>query len=503
MNVATDNLATLIMVLVACGILGWGFFRAKAYGKLGILAWLQSAVLMVPWLVFFALFAAGIYLNLVSILLLLLVSTSVYVFLGKRLRAAGQEQLLQQRAAARIAQEQAQAAAQASPQDGQPVTTGEASGVTDKPQTIAPEDLKQIQGIFGIDTFFATETLPYQEGVLFKGNLRGDSATTHARLSEELHNRLSDRYRLFLLDSPDKRAVVVVLPSKVDPQPLTIAQRLIAGFLALATAFTCCEASGFLLNFDLTENWSRFPETLAIASGLIAILVAHELGHWWMARRHQVNWSIPFFIPTWQVGSFGAFNRILSWLPNRNVLFDLGISGPAVGGGLALILLIVGFILSSPDQALKLPAGFFQGSVLVGSLAKVILGNALEQAEVPIHPLVVVGWLGLVINALNLMPAGQLDGGRIVQAIYGRRTATWTTLATIITLGAVSFVNPLALYWAIVVLFLQRQLEKPSLDEITEPDDTRAALGLLVLFLMLATLLPLSSSLAGRLGIGG
>lgn len=501
MNVATDNLATLIMVLVACGILGWGFFRAKAYGKLGILAWLQSAILMVPWLVFFALFAAGIYLNLVSILLLLLISTSIYIVLGKRLRAAGQEQLLQQRAAARIAQEQAHAASQSHPD----VPKVEEQGVAtaEKPQTIATEDLKKIQGIFGIDTFFATETLPYQEGVLFKGNLRGDSATTHARLSQELQNRLSDRYRLFLLDSPEQRAVVVVLPSKVDPKPLSIAQRLIAGFLALATAFTCCEAAGFLLDFDLTEHWSRFPETLAIASGLISILVAHELGHWWMARRHQVNWSVPFFIPTWQLGSFGAFNRILSWLPNRNVLFDLGISGPAVGGGLSLIFLIMGLILSSPDQVLKLPSGFFQGSVLVGSLARVILGKALEQADVPIHPLVVVGWLGMVVNALNLMPAGQLDGGRIVQAIYGRRTATWTTLVTIITLGAVSFVNPLALYWAIVVLFLQRQLEKPCLDEISEPDDTRAALGLLVLFLMLATLLPLSSSLAGRLGIGG
>jgi membrane-associated protease RseP (regulator of RpoE activity) len=70
-------------------------------------------------------------------------------------------------------------------------------------------------------------------------------------------------------------------------------------------------------------------------------------------------------------------------------------------------------------------------------------------------------------------------------------------------LAIASLANPLALYWAIVILFLQRDLERPSLNEITEPDDARAALGLLALFLMLVTLIPLSPGLAGRLGIGG
>ena len=122
------------------------------------------------------------------------------------------------------------------------------------------------------------------------------------------------------------------------------------------------------------------------------------------------------------------------------------------------------------------------------------------------HPLTVIGWLGLVITALNLLPAGQLDGGRIVQAIYGRKIARRTTVATLVILGIISLVNssnPIPLYWTILVAFLQRELERPSLNELTEPDDTRAGWGLLLLFLMLATLIPLSPSLAGRLGIGG
>src|SRR4028119_1143595 len=85
---------TVLILLVAVGVLGWGFYRARTFGKLGILAWLQSAVLMLPWLLFFGLFAAGIYLNLAGVLLLLLVSTGTYIFLGNRLRAAAQDPAL-------------------------------------------------------------------------------------------------------------------------------------------------------------------------------------------------------------------------------------------------------------------------------------------------------------------------------------------------------------------------------------------------------------------------
>ena len=168
----------------------------------------------------------------------------------------------------------------------------------------------------------------------------------------------------------------------------------------------------------------------------------------------------------------------------------------------SLILLILGLLLSHPGSFFQIPAEFFQGSILVGALARVVLGSALQQSLVDIHPLAVIGWFGLVITAINLMPAGQLDGGRVVQAIYGRKIAGRTTVITLVILALVSFVNPLALYWAVLILFLQRNLERPSLNELTEPDDARAALGLLALFLMLATLLPLTPSLAGHLGIG-
>ncbi|OBQ29978.1 MAG: peptidase M50 [Aphanizomenon flos-aquae MDT14a] len=481
------------IVLIASGILGWGFYRARPFGKLGILAWLQSVVLMTPWLLFFGLFAAGIYINIVGILFLVVTSAGLYIFLGRKLREAGQDAILKQRATDRLA---AQSASEGD-KDSSVATEQQLA-----PTPIPEADLSLIRGIFGIDTFFATETIPYQEGVVFKGNLRGEPEAVHNRLTKTLQERLDDKYRLFLVENTDGKPVMIVLPSRTDPQRTQLGQKAFAVILLIATIATSLEVGGILQNFDLLSNPERFVEALPIALGLFVVLIAHEIGHWLLARRHQVRLSWPFFLPAVQVGSFGAITRFESLVPSRKALFDIALAGPAFGGITSLLLLVIGLLLSHSGSLFQLPNQFFQGSILVGSLARVVLGSALHSPVVNIHPLVIIGWLGLVITALNLMPAGQLDGGRIVQAIYGRKTAGRTTFATIVLLGIVSLGNPLAMYWAIVILFLQRDLERPSLNEITEPDDARAALCLLALFLMIATLLPLTPALAGRLGIG-
>ncbi len=536
---------TVLILLAALAILGWGLYRALPYGKLGILAWLQSVVLMLPWLLFFGLTAFGLFLNLATVLFMLLISTGIYIYIGRQLRKAGanlpksnQPVSLTDGAhpsstdASSLSRSEAKEATSrpavydteaqsvnaetesTQPSESETQSTpgrGAANATTndqaEKPELpeihpIPAEDLTAIQGIFGVDTFFSTETIPYQDGAIFKGNLRGEPAEVHCELTKALAERLSDRYRLFLVEGIEKRPVVIVLPSSNDPKPLSPLQKGIAVGLAIATLVTVFETCAFLLGFDLFETPNRWPEVAPIGISVLLILIAHEIGHWVLAKRNQVKLAWPFFIPAIQIGSFGAITRFTSLLPNRTVLFDVAIAGPAAGGLISLVMLIAGLILSHPGSLFQIPVEFFQGSILVGTLAKVILGDALTTPIVDVHPLMIIGWLGLVITAINLMPAGQLDGGRIVQAIYGRTTARRTTFATLIILGLASLVNPLALYWAILILFLQRDLERPSLEELTEPDDARAAIGLLALFLMIATLLPLTPSLAGRLGIG-
>ncbi|HEY9780597.1 MAG TPA: site-2 protease family protein [Leptolyngbyaceae cyanobacterium] len=499
MFTASETSIISLTVLVALGILGWGFYRARRFGKLGILAWLQSVVLMAPWLLFFGLFATGIYINLAGVLLLLVASTVVYVYLGNRLRAAGGDAVLQAKATERLNSSNSQTA------DSPDAAVKPASEKL-KIEVVPPipdEDLNAIRGIFGIDTFFATETIPYQEGAIFKGNLRGEPDIVYDRLNASLQKKLADRYRLFLVENADGKPVFIVLPSSNDPRPSSLSQKIFAAVLFVATIATSLETGGLLQGFDVFTAPARYQEVIPIALGILAVLVAHEIGHRLLAQRYQVRLSPPFFLPTLQIGAFGAITKIESLLPNRKVLFDIALAGPAAGGIVSLLMLLAGLILSHPGSLFQVPSQFFSGSILVGTLAKVVLSSAVNQPLVDVHPLTVIGWLGLVITALNLMPAGQLDGGRIVQAIYGRKTAGRTTIATVIVLGIASFANPLALYWAVVILFLQRDLERPSLNELTEPDDARAALALLALFLMIATLLPITPALAGRLGIGG
>ncbi len=507
---------TILLLLAAVGILTWGFLQAKPYGEPGILAWLQTVVLMGPWLLFFGFSAAGIYLNLAGILLLVVASAGAYIYLGRRLRATAKDPLAAKRAAtlmneareptissAAIADtDQATKTSEASESDAPEVGDPSHEAEEDALTPIPAEDLAIIEGIFGIDTFFRTQTVPYQEGAIFRGNLRGQPDQAAQTLSQKLTEKLGDRYRSFLLADPENKPVVIVLPSQNDPKPTSVAQRILAVALAVATLATSLETASILQGFDIFQSPERLSEALPIALGIAAVLGAHELGHRLLANRLNVKISPPFFLPAWQLGAFGSLMRFESILPNRTVLFDVAFAGPAAGGMVSFVFLLLGLVLSHPGSLFQLPATFFQGSILVGTVARAILGDALQSTLVDVHPLMVVGWIGLIITAINVMPAGQLDGGRVIQAIYGRKTLVRATVVTLILLAIVGLFNPLALYWAVLIVFLQRQPERPCQDDLTEPDDTRAALALLGLTLMLLVLLPLTPSLAIRLGIG-
>jgi len=368
---------------------------------------------------------------------------------------------------------------------------------------IPPEDLAQIKSIFGIDTFFAIETVAYEDGVIFKGNLRGEVEYVYESLAKKLKDLFADKYHLFFVESSEDKPTIIILPSSGVPKSTTFAQKNLALVLFLATVVTSMEAVGTLFGFDWFNQLSRYQEILPWVFLLLTIVGIHELSHHLIAKYYQIRLSIPFFLPTWQIGSLGTITRFESILPNRKILFDISLAGPATGGMFSLSLLIVGFFISNQGSILHVPSQIFQSSILVGGLAHLLLRDSLQQSFVNISPLVVIGWLGLVITALNLFPAGQLDGGRIALAIYGRKTARRITITTIIILGLISLVNlenSLALYWELIIIFLQREAEKPSLNEITDIDNFRALLGLLSFFFLLLILIPFSPFLVARLG---
>ncbi|AFZ52521.1 site-2 protease family protein [Cyanobacterium aponinum] len=522
----SDNVVIIVVSVVAIAIILWGYNRAKPYGEIGILAWLQSLALMTPWLVFFALLTLGIYVNLIGVIFLLVLSAGTYIYLGTLIRNKAKEQIKSN--IDNIFKANLNSESDSDNNDKKETEDQEKNNLSLEKQEdedvkesnftpvklaqlepefnpIQEEDLKEIKTIFGIDTFFAIDTIPYQEGVIFKGNLRGEAEYSHRHLTEKLTEKFGDKYRLFLVETPEEKPVVIILPSANDPKPLTLAQKNLALVLFLATIFTSMEAIALLLGFDLVGSWDRYPEVLPLTGGLWFILLAHEIAHRIIAERNKVKVSLPFFLPSLQIGSFGAITRFESLIPNRSVLFDVAFAGPAASFVVSLGILLLGFILSAPNSSFEIPTSFFRGSILVGGLAKLFFQSGLEADTIGVHPFTILGWLGLVITAINLLPAGQLDGGRIIQAIYGRKTCRRTTVGTLIILGIVSIFNPvnsLPFYWAIIILFLQRDLERPSLNELTEPDDSRAGWGLFLIFLSLTTLIPITPSLASRLGIG-
>jgi hypothetical protein len=256
-------MTALITVLIGLGILGWGYWRARPNGKLGLLSWLQSVMLLLPWLIFFGLFAAGIYLDLAGMLVLFVATTAGYVILGNQIRSIAPEEL------ARRAEAIIKARAEVDGPETTPAITGLEPNSSDlpEPSTIVPipnEDLELIRGIFGIDTFFATETIPFQDGVVFNGNLRGDLEKTFETLTTRLADKIGDRYRLFLIENQETRPTVVVLPSSNDPKPLTTAQSILAVVLFFVTVTTCLETAGILQGFDFYSAPDRYREVLPI-----------------------------------------------------------------------------------------------------------------------------------------------------------------------------------------------------------------------------------------------
>ncbi|MFQ3583842.1 MAG: site-2 protease family protein [Cyanobacteriota bacterium] len=493
MNIATE--ITPLFLLATLAFLGWGFWRARKRGSVAVWVWLQGSLLLLPWVAFLGLLLFGIYLNFAGFLLLLLVFTGLYIAVGRKARQLANQEL-QARREQLARQMEGQPDSLGSLQEAPPepsIGTSEAV-----PHRLSAEDLQAIQSIFGIDTFFATETIPYGEGAIFKGNLRQDPEVVLPLLLNKLKERVGDRYQLFLVEDPSEKPAVVVLPDEIVNYRASTGAKILAGALLFFSFLATLEVGANLFGFRLLDAPGRWVEALPVSVGILATLLVHEAGHRWMAGKYGVRLSPAFVIPSFGIGTLGSLNRIESPVPNRKALFDIAFAGPAAGGLLSLLVLLVGLVLSG-SAGLYVPTDLFRSSILVGTLARLVLGSEFQSEVIAIHPLVAVGWIGLGITALSLLPAGQLDGGRIVQAVYGRKTAARATFITLIALAVASFSNVLALYWALLILFIAREPERPPQDEISETDGQRDALALLALFLMVMTLLPIAPALAGFL----
>jgi len=231
---------------------------------------------------------------------------------------------------------------------------------------------------------------------------------------------------------------------------------------------------------------------LLFSSGLLLILGCHELGHYFAARAYGVQVSLPYFVPLplWPMGTMGAIIRMRSPIPNRKVLFDIGIAGPLLGMVVALPVLILGLALS-PVKPLQ-GVAFQEGNSLAYLFLKWLVKGPIRPGyDVMLHPFALAGWLGFFVTALNLMPLSQLDGGHIAYAALTRRFRYVVVLflGVLVALFAVSR-WPGWLVWVGLALLLGLR-HPPPLDEATPLDPLRRALVLVALALLVALLTPL------------
>ncbi|XP_047174237.1 probable zinc metalloprotease EGY2, chloroplastic isoform X1 [Vigna umbellata] len=351
--------------------------------------------------------------------------------------------------------------------------------------------------VFGFDTFFVTSQDPYEGGVLFKGNLRGQAAKSYDKISKRLKDKFGDEYKLFLLVNPedDKPVAVVVPRTTLQPETTAVPEWFAAGAFGLVTVFTLLIRNVPALQSDLLsafDNLNLLKDGLPGALVTALILGVHELGHFLAAKDTGVKLGVPYFVPSWQIGSFGAITRIRNIVPNREDLLKVAAAGPLAGYSLGLLLLFLGFVLPPSDGlGVVVDASVFHESFLAGGIAKLLLGNVLKEGTaISINPLVIWAWAGLLINAINSIPAGELDGGRISFALWGRKASLRFTGVSIALLGLSSLLNDVAFYWVVLIFFLQRGPIAPLSEEITDPGEKYVAIGITVLLLGLLVCLP-------------
>lgn len=249
---------------------------------------------------------------------------------------------------------------------------------------------------------------------------------------------------------------------------------------------------------DEAASWPWMLAGLTYSLPLLIILGAHEFGHYWYCRKHNVDATLPYFLPAPVplTGTFGAVIRIKEAFPSTRALFDIGVAGPIAGFVVLIPLLYWGVTLSAvvkfPDNADLI---YFGEPLLFKAMARWHFGTLPQGFDIVLHPMGFAAWFGMLATALNLLPFGQLDGGHIAYAAFGRR-AWLVSLATLVatlllTIRSTSWIS-MAVIMLAMAFFLG--LRHPQVADGGAPLDGRRkllALFAVVMFVLCFTPVPI------------
>lgn len=239
---------------------------------------------------------------------------------------------------------------------------------------------------------------------------------------------------------------------------------------------------------------------LSFAGSLLFILICHEMGHYIACRIYNVDATLPFFIPTppmiGPAGTFGAFIKILSPMPSRKAVFDIGVAGPIAGFVALVPVALIGIATMRTVPAISL--GGTQGLIvftdpLLMRVLALLFGIDLSLATG--NAFYFAAWVGLLVTALNLIPSGQLDGGHAVYAVLGEKVHYWTgrvafaVMATLSVLGLYFFNSPSGFLIAIILGVMMRVRHPRPFDQ-TPLDAKRKAVAVLTLIIFVLCFVP-------------
>ncbi len=271
--------------------------------------------------------------------------------------------------------------------------------------------------------------------------------------------------------------------------------------------------------FDL----SNISLGLTYAILIMLMLAAHEFGHYFAAKVHKVGATLPFFLPfpsfllIAPFGTLGAVIRLKTPISSRKVIFDIGAAGPIAGFVVTMAILIIGFrtlpaieylyaIHPEYAQMATIPkAGLtFGGTLFYSAVASLFAPSGAfvpPMNEIYHYPFLCVGWFGMFVTALNLIPIAQLDGGHISYAMFGNRYHTIAQsalvgLVLIGSLGLLPYLNipfeygwPGWLFWALILIFFLRspRLRRAPVEDETPLDGWRMAIGWLCVIIFIGS----------------
>ena len=303
---------------------------------------------------------------------------------------------------------------------------------------------------------------------------------------------------------------------EVIRRPRTGRSRLWINLLLLAGTVATTSFAGALIWLTFRGETALSPldflyGELYFGGPVMAILGLHELAHYVVARRRHLDASLPYFMPVpppFILGTLGAFISIREPFPDKKALFDVGAAGPLAGFAASIPITVVGLYLSI--HAPVVPVTYCGVTVLGTNYAQLVIGTGLfwqvfslflPPSLANLHPLALAGWVGILVTAINLLPAGQLDGGHVFRALFGDRTR-FVSYAAVILLFGLGLFYVGWLFFAVLVLFLGLR-HPPPLNDITPIGTGRYIVGGLVAAILVSgfVVIPLSAP-TGSVSLG-